>query len=117
MDFKPEKKEKNTDDILSYIMDDNENQDKAVKSELKPTVFNLVDVPYYETNRFKDTIEISNDQKTFMFHLEVVRINAPVIFSFFFDPFSANMSNCITYSDSSTKNRTFLRLKFQNTLL
>ena len=98
MDSKLKKKEKNTDDLLSYIMQDNENQDKVVKSELKPTVFNLIEVPYYETNRFKDTIEISNDQKNCMFHLELVRINAPVILSFFLLPSSsANISDCNIY--------------------
>ena len=77
------KKEKNIDDLSSLIMSDNENQfPEVVKPELKPRVFALIDIPYYKTNQLKDTIELSNDQKNFMLHLEAVNINTPVTFFF-----------------------------------
>ena len=55
-----------------------ESQDD-VKLELEPKVFNLIDNPFYETNRFEDTIQILNDQENLMLHLEAVRISIPVI--------------------------------------
>ena len=76
-------RERDTDELLSYIMSDYESQDDDVELELEPKVFNLIDHPYYETNRFKDTIQILNDQKNLMLHLEAVRIRIPVIFGFF----------------------------------
>jgi PDZ domain-containing secreted protein len=69
-DAKQKKKLDNADEILSV--------DES-KVDEEPKFVNLIDHPYYETNRFKDTIEISNDQQNFMLHLEVAQTSTPVI--------------------------------------
>jgi RNAse (barnase) inhibitor barstar len=49
------------------------------KIDVESEFVNLIENPYYETNRFKDTIEISNDQQNFMLHLEAAQTSTPVI--------------------------------------
>jgi hypothetical protein len=69
-----QKKIDNADEILSV--------DES-KVDVEPEFINLIDNPYYKTNRFKDTIEISNDQQNFMLHLEAAQTSTPVINIFF----------------------------------
>jgi hypothetical protein len=73
---------KKKNNVVSNVPSDNEN-----KTEDVLTVLNfLTDNLHHETNLFRNTVEISNNTKNFMLHLEAVRLNNPVICFFFVAP-------------------------------